>query len=136
MKVWKSPSNIHETIYPFYWILKIFGLVTFSFKSADENEKVSTTTFDIIYFIAIFLGHLTMLSLLIFRSFILATDSIMYQHGARFALFIHVLFMIILILFQLLKRKNVKKFLEILHDFDETVSTRNLVFHDQGHIAL
>jgi hypothetical protein len=120
MKFWKSPINVYESIYPFYWILKISGLVSFSFKSTG-NQKIVTTAFNVFYFVGVCFGHLTMLFLLTFRTYILATDSIMFHQGLKMALFFDVLVTIFIILFQLIRRKSMRRFLEILHDFDEMV---------------
>jgi hypothetical protein len=121
MKFWKSPTNVYESIYPFYWILKITGFISFSIKSTG-NQKIVTSAPDVIYFVGVCLGHLTVIFLLMFKTHILATSSVLYLHGAKIALLFDVSVVIFTIFFQLLKSKNTRKFLEILYDFDEMVS--------------
>jgi hypothetical protein len=120
MTFWKSPTNVYESIYPFHWILKITGFISFSIKSTG-NQKIVTTAPDVIYFVGVCLGHLTVFLLLMFKTHILATSSVLYFHGLKIALIFDVSVVIFTIFFQLLKRKNTRNFLEILYDFDEMV---------------
>ncbi len=122
MKLFEKPRNIYDAVYPFYLILKLFGFVSFSFKESLDGVQIVTTIYDTIYFIGIFIVYVAMFSTLFFRSFGFPTDSVVFRQGTLILLFFEILTVIIGITYQFLKKKNLKKFLEILHEFDGMVS--------------
>jgi hypothetical protein len=122
MKLLEKPRNIYDAVHPFYLILKLLGFVSFSFKESLDGVQIMTTIYDTIYFIMIFLVHLTLFSALFFRSFVFGTNSVVFQQGTFTLMLLEILTVIIGITYQFLKKKSLMKFLEILHEFDGMVS--------------
>ncbi len=57
MKAFQKTSNIYETFSPFYYIFKVFGLISFSFQGPIRNGNVKSSFMDKIFPIVISGGH-------------------------------------------------------------------------------
>jgi hypothetical protein len=78
MNVFQKTSNIYETFSPFYYIFKVFGLVSFSFQGPIRNGNIKSSFMDKIFPIVISGVHFFSLS------FVLGASSVFYTFMTKF----------------------------------------------------
>ncbi len=78
MDAFQKTSNIYETFSPFYYIFKVFGLVSFSFQGPIRNGNVKSSFMDKLFPIVISGVHFFSLS------FVLGVSSVFYTFMTKF----------------------------------------------------
>jgi hypothetical protein len=58
MNAFDESSNIYQTFAPFYYLFKVFGLISFSFKGPIRNGTFKSTFIDKFYPIIVLVIHL------------------------------------------------------------------------------
>lgn len=121
----KAPQNIYEAFHPISWVYIWHSYFPFTFVGDPKNGNLKTTSKNIyicIFWVLIFsflLYHnITAFS---YDSFEVSTK---LMHTAdQFSVIFGLVAAWSTILYQMYKRKNIKKFLVIMQEFDEKVKT-------------
>ena len=135
-KYFGEPSNIYESLSPFYYTLKFFGLASYNLNF--KNGKMKTSW---IHYIMMF-GFIP-LYLCFYYNFLNIDDST-YSPGEKsiliygFFFFYHFQYItiVLIMIFNFLKRGNVEKFLKYLKTFDdhsEKMEWKFKVNHEQNY---
>ena len=111
--------NIYESLSPFYNILKLFGLASYSLNFKNGKMKTSFNSYIMNFcFIALYL--------LFFANFMLVDENryspdgkTVLTYGFMFVYNFQHITILIIVIFNFLKRKNVEKFLQLLKTFDD-----------------
>ena len=119
----KAPSNIYEAFYPISWVYSWHSFFPFTFIGDPKDGNLKTTGRNI--FIFFFWVILTTLCLFVnltsfsYDSFEVSTK--LMQSADQFNVILGLCSTLFVILYQMMKKENIKKFLLIMHKFDEKV---------------
>ena len=119
LKYFGETTNIYESISPFYYYLKFFGLASYSLNF--KNGQIMTS------FISYIMNFsFVVLYLLFFGNFLLVDESTYLPegkpiliYGFMFAYSFQYIIISFILIYNFLKRKNVEKFLKLLKTFDD-----------------
>ncbi len=118
----KSSSNIFNVFHPFNCLLKYCGLSAFSFSGPVCDGKIVTTATDMIIYIVILCVHLALFVLIIFRSIGDISNSIVLNKGHHTGIYLLLLMVIVILIYQFAKKEMIKEMIKDLHEFDEKVN--------------
>jgi hypothetical protein len=117
MNAFDESSNIYQTFAPFYYLFKVFGLISFSFKGPIRNGILKSTFMDKFYPIIIMVIHLLGIIYLIVTS----VNQDFLHNFISIAVFVNITTSLISVIGLYLERQNFIKFLRIIDCFDRQV---------------
>ena len=118
-KYFGEPSNIYESLSPFYYTSKLFGLASYSLNFKNGKMKTSFISYIMfLFFIAFYLC--------LFVDMLLDDESTYSPEGRSIVIYgliflynFQYLTILLFVIFNFLKRKNVEKFLKLMETFDD-----------------
>ena len=118
-KYFGQPSNIYESLSPFYYTLKFFGLASYSLNFKNGQMKTSWINYIMVLgSIALYLTFYKQLFELDSSKFTPGGKSI-FVYGLVFFYQFQNITTLLIIIFNFLKRRNIEKFLKLLETFDD-----------------
>ena len=118
-KYFGEPSNIYESVSPFYYTLKFFGLASYSLNFKNGTLKTSFIGYIMILcFIAIYSSFIVHFSRTDVRSYSPEGKSVLI-YGLVFFYFFQYASIILIFIYNFLKRENIGKLLKLLETFDD-----------------
>jgi hypothetical protein len=112
----KSESeNLYTLFRPFFILLKVFGLIPLSFNGRDD---VILKPFDCFYITLCFVSHSVLLAINLAREAKKFTNYSILNKGWQYTVDGYLITLLICSGYQIMKRKNFKKFLDLLGEFD------------------
>jgi uncharacterized membrane protein YagU involved in acid resistance len=96
-------------------------LSTFSFSGPACEGKIVTTVTDMVIFFAILCVHFALFVLIIFRTIGDISNSIVLNKGHHTGIYLLLLMVIVILIYQFAKRHVIKEMIEDLHEFDGKV---------------
>ena len=119
MKLFQS-SNIYETFVPFYFLLKLFGIIPFQLNSM--SRKVEMKIVDILW---TFMYWIILIILISWNIMYGAREpgeaSIIVQNGWHYLLIIQITSNFYIQFMNFLRRKDYENFLKYIHEYDQMV---------------
>jgi hypothetical protein len=117
MNAFDESSNIYQTFAPLYYLLKVFGLISFSFKGPIKNGTFKSTFMDKFYPMIIFVIHLLGIIYQIVTSFRRG----FLQNFISIAIFVNITTSLISVFGLYMGRQNLIRFLRVIDCFDRQV---------------
>jgi hypothetical protein len=125
MNAFDESSNIYQTFASFYYLLKVFGLISFSFKGPIRNGTFKSTFMDKFYPIIIFVVHLLGIIYLI----VTLINQVFLQNFISIAVFVNITTSLIAVFGLYLGRQNFIRFLRVIDCFDRQVNILQIYVH-------
>lgn len=119
--MFKRPTNIYEVVYPFYILLKIFGLIPFSFVGPVKDGNIRVTWMDLVYYALCLFAHFVVLLDRFIKNLSIFEESVLYNRGVQTQMVALVLVIIVCGCVQAHIQVGIRNFLKILQEFDEEV---------------
>ena len=118
-KYFGEPMNIYESLSPFYYFLKLFGLASYSLNFKNGRMKTSFTSYImfLIYIILYIILNVNFLNIDIDQYSPVGRSIVIY--GYRFIYIFQYLAILLVIIYNFLKRRNIEKFLKLMETFDD-----------------
>jgi hypothetical protein len=124
MKFLKNPENIHETLLPVFYLFKMIGLVSFSYRTPVKLGEFKSVYMDVFYTAFLSILHISMHLILYYKTlqnfgelnlgkFLTFAWPVLY-HYAVFS-------KTICILHGFLTRKDSMKFIKLIEEYDRKV---------------
>jgi hypothetical protein len=123
MNAFDESSNIYQTFASFYYLFKVFGLISFSFKGPITNGTLKSTFMDKFYPIIVLVIHLLGIIYIIGTSFRRG----FIQNFISIAIFVNITANLISVLGLYLRRQNFIRFLRIIDCSDGRVNLFRLI---------
>lgn len=118
-KNFAEPSNIYESLSPFYYTAKCFGLASYSLNFQNGKMKTSLIHYVMMLcFITLFVFFLVNIFLTDHSSYSPHTKNVLI-YGYKFVYLFQYSNIILIITFNFLKRGNTERFLKLLEIFDD-----------------
>ena len=118
-KYFAEPSNIYESLSPFYYTLKLFGLASYNLNFKNGKMKTSIIHYIMMMcFIALYLSFIVNFLQVDVKSYSPEGKSIL-MYGLAFVYNFQYITILLFIIYNFLKRRNVEKFLKLLETFDD-----------------
>ncbi len=124
MNAFDESSNIYQTFASFYYLLKVFGLISFSFKGPIKNGILKSTFINKFYPIIILVIHL----LGIFYLIVTSVNQGFLQNFISIAIFVNITTSLISVIGLYVGRQNFMRFLRIIDCFDRQVSFKYITY--------
>ena len=119
MKLFQS-SNIYETFVPFYFLLKLFGIIPFQLNSM--SRKVEVKIVDILWTFMYWIFFIILISWnIMYGAREPGETSIIIQNGWHYLILFQITSNFFIQFMNFLRRKDYEDFLKILHNFDQMV---------------
>lgn len=117
-------SNIYETVKPFYYSLKLFGLASFQLNC--KEKKLTMTFKDYLFlFCSIIFGMVAIYSTFFeIRSYLTEGTSLI-ENGWKYQYLYQIVITVPIMVFGYIKKKHVERFLRIVNSFDEHIEHSN-----------
>ena len=126
-QIFSGSTNIYETVAPLYYLLKFFGLAPIYLDLKHEKcgmrlRDYVVTLLSIVVYLMIFISAVIDKNNTAYTSYSLLESGWIYQY-------LSILLTSLLMVFcGFLKRKNMRKYLDLIYYFDETVDNLNWSF--------
>ena len=117
-------SNIYETVVPFYYSSKFFGLASFHLNVEDGKIRMRWKDYFLL-FISILFGVIIIFSSCSEINGNIQKGSSFIQKGWKYQYLYQLVIILPIIVFGCIKRKHVERFLEIIYSFDEFIEFLN-----------
>ena len=118
-KYFAEPTNIYESLSPFYYTLKLFGLASYNLNFKNGKMKTSIIHYIMMMcFIALYLSFIVNFLQVDVKSYSPEGKSIL-MYGLAFVYNFQYITILLFIIYNFLKRRNVEKFLKYLETFDD-----------------
>lgn len=117
-------TSIYETVLPFYYSFKFFGLASFHLNVVDGKIKMRYKDYFLLL-LSILFGVVLIITLCTEINGNLKMGTPFIQKGWRYQYLYQLNIIIPIILFGSFKRKHVEKFLAIVYSFDEFIELSN-----------
>lgn len=119
MKLFQS-SNIYETFVPFYFLLKLLGIIPFQLISL--SRKVEVKIVDILRTFMYWIFLIILISWnIIYGARETGETSIIIQNGWHYLILFQIASNFFIQFINFLRRKDYEEFFKILYDFDQMV---------------
>lgn len=117
-------TNIYETVMPFYYSLKFFGLASFQLNVEDGKIKMRWKDYFFLI-LSILLGVLVICTSCFEISGNVQKGSSFIRTSWKYQYLYQLLIIIPIIIFGWIKKKHVERFLELIYSFDEFIELLN-----------
>ena len=120
----KAPGNFYQAFSPIYYIFKFFGLFPFSFKGPIKLGKLQFNAFDLFWSILVMILHWFLLAYLLY---VMSLGPFEWMHskildiGYKAITIIGIISYFLIYIDQLINRKKIQIFFDVLRRFDEQV---------------
>lgn len=133
MFIKKAPANIYETFSSIKWIFSYFSFFPFNFIGDPINGRLITTEWNLLIFIAWITFYLIILILnmmkFTFNESVFSTNILLAAE--KINIIGSILSAIVVTVYQMRKRENIKTFFRVLNQFDEKVDiSQKKTIHD------
>ena len=115
-------DNVHTSIRPFYFVLKVFGLFPFSYEGNYKNEILKEKPLDVVMTCLAISFYIFLLFWNVVMVKELKSTSKIIGMAWSISLLLFLSLMLISAFYQIFKRKSIGKFLNLLDEFDQKVS--------------
>lgn len=123
MKYWKEPSCVYEAAYPFYCILVIFGLVSFSFDGPVRDGKFATKKLNCVYWIFTVSIFVCLLVRGVWKPYTLLSAYEIMAIGLKLAVILSTSSILVVMGYHRSKQSDMQTFMKELHKIDLAVSS-------------
>ena len=138
-KYFAASTNIYESLSPFYYTLKFFGLASYSLNFKNGKMKTSIIHYIIILcFFALYLIFVVNFLQVDVKSYSPEGKSVL-MYGLAFVYFFQYMTTLLILIYNFLKRGNVERFLKLLETFDdqsEKMEWKFKINHEQNYWSL
>ncbi|CAO1406641.1 unnamed protein product [Diamesa serratosioi] len=117
-------SNIYETVAPFYYVLKFFGLASFTLNLEDGTIRMKFKDYLLLFFATIcgiFAIYSTCSDILTY----LIEGTSLIQNVWKYLYLYQIIIIVPIIIFGYIKKQHVERFLELIHSFDKLIELLN-----------
>ena len=118
-KYFGEPTNIFESLSPFYYFLKLFGLASYSLNFKNGKMKTSFNSYIIFLSSIVIFIMLNLNFLNIDKDQYSTVGRLIVVYGYIFIYNFQYFTILLIVIYNFLKRRNVEKFLKLLKTFDD-----------------
>ena len=124
---YSGSTNIYETVVPFNFLLKFFGLAPFHLDL--EKKKCGMRLQDyFVFLVSIVVYFIIFISALIDTITSLVNANTVLENGWAYEYILMIFLTILIVCYGFLKRRNIGTFLDLIYCFDESVDILNWRF--------
>lgn len=125
MKLFQS-SNIYETFVPFYFLLKLLGIIPFQLNS--RSRKVEVKIGDILWTFMYWIFIIILVTWnIMFGAREPGETSIIVRNAWHYLILFQIISNVFIQFMNFLRRKDYQDFFKFIHDFDELVINHSIV---------
>ena len=131
-------SSIYQTVKPFYYFLKLFGLASFQLNCKERKIRMTFKDY-LILLCSISVGMFIVYTTCSDVGSYIREGQTMIENGWKYQYLYQIVITVPMIVYGFIKRKHVQRFLEIIYFFDEQTELSNWehkINHSQDKVKI